>query len=175
MSKKEVTNLACKLLAIYTIIFGLTGGLSNLAFAIGQGSASLREVVITSLGPFVMFVVGMGLWFLSGKLSDYIGNEKQSGKFETSNKKTVEEIQTIAFSVLGLFFIGAALPKAVTPIMLFLAPNMGPGLNWQAFGQLLQVVVQLAFGLWLLLGAQGLVNFLKKVRRAGVQQNHDRM
>ncbi len=126
-----------------------------------------------------MFVVGMGLWVFSDKISDYIGNKKQSGKFETSNKTTVEEIQTIAFSVLGLFFIGAALPKAVTPIILFLAPNsnMGTGLNWRvqydAIGQLLQVVVQLAFGMWLLLGTQGLVHLLKKVRRAGVQQAHD--
>lgn len=186
MSKKEIANLACKLLAIYTIVNGLTGGLSGLASVAailansqGRNGPSPTEVILMSFGPYLMFIViGIFLWSFSHRISDFIGNEKHSAKVGSSNKKAVKEVEAIAFSVLGLFFVGSALPKAVSPIISLLTLNSftAPGLNPQilpTIGKLLEVIVHLAFGMWLLLGTHGLVNAMKKLRKAGVQQDPD--
>ena len=187
MSKKDVANLACKLLALYTIVNGLTGGLSGLATVSailadnrGRIGPSPLKVVLMSCGPFLIYIfVGIGLWYLSDRISNFIANEIHLGKNESLSKKTVEEVQTIAFSVLGLFFIGGALSKAVSPIISLLmvdssnVPIINSQVQYANIGKLLEVVIQLAFGLWLLLGTQGLVYVLKRVRKAGVQQDRD--
>ena len=85
------------------------------------------------------------------KHSEKIGKEKYSEDL----KIPVEDIRNIAISILGLFFIGSSLPNLVAPIVLiFTDDTLIKGQNWGSIEQFLQVGLQLAFGLLLLLYTQ---------------------
>jgi len=98
-----------------------------------------------------------------------------TGKRNADNKSVIEigDIQRVAFSVLGLYFIGSSLPKLVSSLinMYFLtnAPNSTTIFMLGLGGILTQFII----GLGIFLGSQGLANFLKAMRSAGIKREND--
>jgi hypothetical protein len=78
------------------------------------------------------------------------------------------EAQTVAFSVLGLFTILQALPRLAQMLINLYLINQQDALTHRDFKGLTAtdfagVFLQLALGLWLLLGASGLVRWLHTI------------
>ncbi len=172
LNKREVAEVSCKILAIYTIFDCLS---KEIAFIYGifivpliihvpgqtNHSNELFDDFVSSAQYLVRVLFGIALWFLAKKIATKIGKEEYSEDV----KIPIGDMRNIAFSILGLFFIGISLADIVGPIVNF-------RVDWPSLGGLVRVVVQLVFGLLLLLYAQGLVRFFNKTRKSEVNQGN---
>jgi len=78
------------------------------------------------------------------------------------------DIQRVCFSVLGLYFIGNSVPKLVSALTNMYSMNgifttriiLGSG----------GVITEFIIGLGIFFGSHGLVNFLNKIRAAGLKR-----
>jgi hypothetical protein len=168
VTKQEVASLACKILGLYGIINGLAGGIFDEISIIQLGSnRTLQRIeVLTFLAPFL---VGIVLWCFS----ETIANKMvfSSEKINKNNSLTAMEIQVIAFSILGLFFIGNALPKTVSTVYILFAIE-GFRIDAPSYTQqLIEVGLQLVIGLGLLLGTQRLILINKAIKSGTKSRN----
>ncbi|MDQ7096851.1 hypothetical protein REC12_24975 [Desulfosporosinus sp. PR] len=183
MEKKEIVELSCKVLAIYTIFNGFSKEVVYLFNSIilpffipthifpgYQYQPKILVEFASSCQYLILLLLGVVLWLLSKKIANRIGIEKYSEDMKIS----VGDIRNVAFSILGLFFIGSSLPQIVNPIVQFFSEKtLLGGPNWASIEQLLQIVTQLAFGLFLLFYAQGLVRFLRNPEDPEVNHEKD--
>jgi hypothetical protein len=168
VTKKEVASLACKILALYSIINGLAGGIFDEISIIQLGSnRTLQRIeILTFLAPFL---VGIALWFFSETIATkmLLSNEK----INKNNSPTAMEIQVIAFSILGLFFIGNALPKTVSTVYILFTME-GFEIDTPSYTQqLIEVGIQLVIGLGLFLGTQRLILINKAIKSRTKSRN----
>jgi hypothetical protein len=167
MSKREIAGLACKTLGLYIIVQGIY----VIANAISSYFVYQFEsgMLVSAVFPFVFLVVfGICVWTFSEKLSFLMVNGEADS--EDRSSITANELQRIAFSVLGLFFIGTSLPKLISHLstmneMMDAIPNPLTGV----FGDITQLVI----GLWIFLGSRSLVNLLVHLRHAGLRKEED--
>lgn len=125
---------------------------------------------VNTVFPFSFIMIfGVLLWFLSDKLSESMI------KGETDSNESLgikaSDIQRIAFSVLGLYFLGNSLPKLISTLINISSKeitNYIPVLILVG-GPITQVIV----GFAIFTGSAGLVNFLKSLRTAGVKREND--
>ena len=172
MSKREIASLACKILGIYIMIQGINV-LSSVVLSISIATAnqmanqSFLNIIFSSI--YILF--GVLLWFLSDKLSVLM----VTGENHVNNSSGIEasDIQRISFSVLGLFFLGNALPKLVPALMTIYYMSRLPNTTTRLILEAGGTVVQLIVGLGIFLGSQGLVNFLKAIQTAGLKSEDD--
>ena len=168
MSNREVARLACKILGIYIIIQGINV-FSNVVLAVSVSTPTpmVHESFINSIFSLVYILFGVLLWFFSDKLSSIM--VKGGAQSKESAGIEVSDIQRVAFSVLGLYFIGRSLPMLV-----FTLASSKRGLPNSAIGftllASLPIITEFIIGLGIFLGSQGLVNFLNSMRTAGLKR-----
>ena len=154
------------------ILQGISVMANVLSVSIAQPNQMAPVSSMNIIFPFIFLIIfGVTLWFLSDKLStrmvkgDALRNESQGVK--------ASDVQRIAFSVLGLFFVGNSLPKLVSTLTSIYSmselPNFTARLLVGAGGAITQFIV----GLGIFLGSQGLVNFLNTIRTAGSKREDD--
>ncbi|TGE37275.1 hypothetical protein E4K67_15600 [Desulfosporosinus fructosivorans] len=171
MSNREVASLACKVLGIYIIILGINALFSVLTVSFGIPNHVANESFINIIFSLVYILFGVLLWILSDKLSA-IMVARGKHTYEVSGI-TASDIQRISFSVLGLFFLGNSLPKLVSTLINI---NSMSGLPNSTRLRLLVsggLITEFLVGLGIFLGSQGLVNFLKKMRTAGLKRDNN--
>ncbi|SHI89062.1 hypothetical protein [Desulfosporosinus lacus] len=117
MSNREIASLACKILSIYMIIQGINVSTNVLSFAVAMSHQITRENLLNISYPLMYILFGVLLWLLSSKLSVVI--VKKETHFNEGTRISANDIQRIAFSVLGLFFPGNSLPRLVSVIPSF--------------------------------------------------------
>jgi len=168
---REIGNLACKILGIFFIVQGTNTLASILSFIASTQGLNGYESLLNICFALIYIVFGVLLWFFSDKISAIMN----TGKRNADNKSVIEigDIQRVSFSVLGLYFMGSSLPKLVSNLinMYFLTnvPNSTTRLILGLGGILTQFII----GLGIFLGSQGLVNFLKAMRSAGIKREND--
>jgi len=115
VSNHEVASLACKILGIYIIIQGINV-LSSVLLYVSTATSDqmVHESCINIVFSLVYILFGVLLWFFSDKLSAIMVTEGNHSKEDAGIE--VSEIQRVAFSVLGLYFIGSSLPRLVSTI-----------------------------------------------------------
>ncbi|MCO5386496.1 MAG: hypothetical protein NHB14_12815 [Desulfosporosinus sp.] len=173
MSNREVASLACKILSIYMIIQGINVSTNVLSFAVAMSHQMTRENLLNISYPLMYILFGVLLWLLSSKLSVVI--VKKETHFNDGIRISASDIQRIAFSVLGLFFVGNSLPRLVSVIVIFYTKS-SRGINISTAEILLGAggdITQLIVGLWIFLSSKGLVNFLKAIRTAGLKKEEE--
>lgn len=163
----KIAQLSCKILGLYTIINSIAS-LSTIVF-IPQGTPpGILRMIFPSI---VQVIVGLFLWLFADTLAclmiptDY-KNEPVSRPNETTGQK-------IAFSVLGLYFVGTSLPKLVSAILTVLTtPSQvqiaQPSITYRL---LVESIIQLLVGLIIFLGSNGLVGLLNTLRNAGLPKD----
>jgi hypothetical protein len=171
MSKQEIASLACKILGIYIIIQGINVLSSVLYVSIATPNLMANESLINIIFSLMYIFIGVLLWLLSDKLSAIMVTGENH--YNEGSGIQVGDIQRVAFSVLGLFFLGNSLPKLVSTLtneyFMSGSPYSTTRLMLEAGG----TVVQLIVGLGIFLGSQGLVNFLNTIRTAGLKREDD--
>ena len=115
MSKREIASLACKILGIYMIIQGINVMGNILSVSLATPKVIAPGSLINFLFPFIfLFLFGVLLWLLSDKLpAIMVRGENHSNEGSGIGPN---DIQRVAFSVLGLYFLGNSLPKLVSTL-----------------------------------------------------------
>jgi hypothetical protein len=171
MNGREIGNIACKILGIFFIVQGTNTLASIISFTASTPGLNGHESLINICFALIYIVCGVLLWFLSDKISVIM----TSGKRNAENKLEIEigDIQRVSFSVLGLYFMGSSFPKLVSNfINIFLVTN-APNSTTRLILGLGGILTQFIIGFGIFLGSQGLVNFLKAMRSAGIKREND--
>lgn len=131
--------------------------------------------IINFLGPLAAHLIFGFLLFFK---TDYFIPQEFAGETESSTNITGAEIQFITFTFMGLYLLTSALPSILSLIILFVTKNNNPQFNeiylkYLNPAYVTSTVAELIIGTWLLLGSQGLVNLIRKLRYAGLDSDGD--
>lgn len=172
MSKREIASLACKILGIYLVIQGINVMANVLSVLIATPNQIEPGSSINIIFPYIFLIIfGILLWILSDKLSlILVKGETHSG--DGSDIKA-DDIQRIAFSVIGLSFIGNSLPRLVSTLTNMYITRKAPNIAINLLPGTASQMTQILLGAWLVLGSQGLVNLLNMLRNAGIKKEED--
>jgi hypothetical protein len=103
------------------------------------------------------------LWFIASSLALRIFKSAES---ESIADTSIQSIQITAFSIAGLYLVASVLPELLKSVAMdysmraYAVHGASP-----LTGTIIISVLQIVFGLWLLLGSRGLVNFIRSTRR----------
>lgn len=163
MNNREVASFACKILGIYIIIQAINA-LFNFLYL--SATTSFQDNILNLSFAIGYIPFGILLWYFSDKLSVIMVKTKNYDK--ESSSLDINSIQRVAFSVLGLFFIGNSLPRLIGLLCnIYLSMiNHSPSsiLILKSGG----VIAEFITGLVIFFGSKSLVNFLNKMRNAGL-------
>ncbi|OEF96891.1 hypothetical protein BHF71_11290 [Vulcanibacillus modesticaldus] len=132
-------------------------------------------MIFASLIPFfIQLLFSALLWIYAEKITNYILLNN-----ENAQKRSIplysQELQAIAFSVIGLVIIADAIPQIFHVIPNLIRLNeigsslATPQLKVETIFSLIEKIVRLIIGLILFFGSKGLVGLLKKIREAGIK------
>ena len=134
----------------------------------------LFPILLVAIGPFVvLFVFSIVLWIYAESLSQFMISEKESAKLvekiDTHPSITSYDLQTIAFSVIGLILIAITIPDLFNMIPNLLKLNeldhlATDNLKMSTLISALAKIVQLLIGFGLFFGGKGISSMLKRVR-----------
>jgi hypothetical protein len=172
MTKHEIASLASKLLGIFSVIqsfrylqtFGMRVGFSNTDSA----SSELFFIYGFTLLAFVItLVIGLLLFFHSKRAAImFVGKVDIS---DASEPIKTDNIQAIAFSVVGVILITISLPRIFKIIfMVWLAYRDSlprSVVSTQIYIDIFVSLIELALGLWLVFGTSGIINIINKLRK----------
>jgi hypothetical protein len=169
MDKKDFGGLACKILGIFLIIQGINM-LSNFLYHYFTTPEILADGLASGVAYSSVYIGGgVLLWLFAGKLSAMMVSRSEA--CDRGEGISAGDLQRIAFSVLGLYFIGNTLPRLASSVAnlanlqsFYGRPPANPGMiAWTFVGP----IVELLIGIGLFFGSQGLVNLLTTLRKAG--------
>lgn len=171
MSKREIASLACKILGIYITIQGINA-LSSMVLLISTSPLDemASGIFINVIFSFVYILFGVLLWFFSDKLSGIM--TKGESQYKEGPGIEVSDIQRVAFSVLGLYFIGSSLPNLVAIVLTSSIREQAIPFTQSLLGSV-GVIARFIIGLGIFLGSQGLVGFLNNMRTLGLKKEND--
>ena len=176
MTKREVAVLACKILGVYFFIVSLSGFAFTVSMVFANFSRGTEDSMsnvrfVGLVGPIPVIVLSILLWFLADRIAGRMVSGTE-GSTEVS-KLTAADIQAIAFSVVGMLVLTRFFPQLAQLIvnLSILDRYDHAPMDAMTKGRIGGLIVQLAIGLWLLLGSRGLVGFLKTVREAGLEKS----
>ncbi len=174
MNKREIAILACRIFAIYAVFhvliyieYGLMGiwGIIHL-YPPEQMGGILGLVGIICAPLAITLAFGICIWLRAEWVADRMLTNVDSAN--VASKPHAEDIQTIAFSVVGLVLITHAIPKlSVHIVQIYHLLQREPVGLWHLVEQCIAFVIEFGLGLWLLLGSRGLVKLIGTMRTAG--------
>jgi len=171
MTKHEIGVLACRVLSIYTIISAVKT-IYYIVFLVQPiEGVSTTWRIFASVVPFVLFAtLGILLWVLA----DHIVVHMLAGTKASDSKVASLDIQSIAFSTVGLLVLADVIPR-ISQLIVRLSVKVHNAplqelLSARTKVQAAGMVAQLAVGLGLFFGARGLIGILKAVREAGMRE-----
>ncbi len=171
MTKKEIVSLSLKLAGIYCLIMAI----SHLNFAIMYVVSSLRQGfwdMLISITPFVLLLLsftpvvllllfGAYLIFsnkLASKMASSMIEEEKTTSF------TFQDIQVLAFSIIGVWLISSAIPtfiQAIVRITVMYSTSQR-SVSVYFIPQIVATVLKLALGIYLFSGSRGLAKLWQK-------------
>lgn len=185
MSKRDVADLACRILALYLLIVNVEAiVLMPLQFGLGlwelvtQGQFAqiafggmCMAVPVAMLLAMIWFIWSRSYWIATKLVPD----DANYGRWPHIR---VGDLQTAAFSVVGLVAfltsvrflsqsVGHYIDASRRP-----ASNMG-FMDWLGMEGTLAALANGALGLWLLLGSRGIVQMLRRLRRTSADRGQD--
>lgn len=168
MTKEDIVALALKITAFFLLLDALSSfsaSYLNWDYVAGYGRLSIVIDLLVMLLPLIIAVIlAIVIW----KLSYHIANSMSTKTPPTSVEKkwSLSDIQITAFSVIGIFVLAKAIPTAfyhvygllITSIFNGSSSGNGPA----GLSRYVYTGAQLLIGFWLLFGAKGLHNLLRK-------------
>jgi len=160
MTKAEIGELSLKVLGIYAFLFSLIAiqyPVSLLHPGLSQTPSGMA-MLVSFVPAALLLLFAAFLWLGSKRIRLTSGPEGPSA--ESASKITPAILQSIAFSVAGIFILIDTLL-----MMSNLAVELSTGL-WRSmwfWTHLSIVLIRTALGLWLLLGAAGLRRFRNRM------------
>jgi hypothetical protein len=153
---------------MYIVVQGINATVSVISYSFANPNQMARGTIFSFI---FLFIFGILLGLFSDKISVFIFKGEIDDSKEGSSIKA-SELQNIAFSVLGLYFIGNSIPRLVSFITSFYSMRKVPDSTGIILGGI-GIISQLIIGVIIFLGSRGLVNFLDTIRNAGIKREND--
>jgi hypothetical protein len=166
MTKKEIVVLVLRLSSLAFIFYTLNRAAITLTDWQKTANAGLMIGLIMVIVPLIIAVF---TWLFAYQLANIfvptVTEEPSESRWER------EQIEATAFTIIGLFILTYAIPDTFYWLSFLYQSSMlnievtllGP----EFVAPIFTTAIELIIGFWLLLGAKGLAEFLKKVRVAG--------
>ena len=165
MSNRELAGLACKIVGIYIMILGIN--ISSNVFILYLSSPMLQSYFPNVIYALFYVVIGIVLWIFSDRLSSIMVREE---KKVSGSEITIDSIQKVAFSVLGLYFIGISLPRLVVVFAQMSSLLGGYESVLVLLLNSLSVVTQFVIGLLIFFGSKGIGQFHEQHEDTGIKK-----
>ena len=170
MKYRVFTKIGLKLIALYFFMTYVLYGINAITYLLNTREYSNEPVDIGALFftmPMVlMVVISILLWIFAGKVANCFVGEEES--VEITQSVNYDKVQSIGFSIVGVFVVANALPDLVGCIYQIAETNkMGMDYYGIYIEKTISVGLKCIIGIWLILGGRGIVNILKKVRGGG--------
>jgi len=169
MTKRDILELAIKIIGIYMIIL-ILNFIHSILISIPwiferQEHNSLLFIISYTISVLIYFIVAYNFIFRADSLANIICKEDKSLECNSSIQKEI--IQEIAFTIVGIYLIANALPKITDAIINIIQQGRFKNIQFtQGFSYIVDSIVQIGIGIFLVLGSKGLVNSIKKLRGA---------
>jgi hypothetical protein len=184
MTKREVSELACKILALYYLVANLHVFLSTpvslgmtvwRAMRFGEldeaGIAMLFIAIATAFILLVVWFLWTRSWWIAKKMVPDDANYSRWPRFR------VADVQVVAFSMVGLFTLVNGVQYLARSFGLYFGSLYADHydrhmsfLEWVILDETLASIVGCALGLWLLLGSRGIVRLIRRFRRPELEE-----
>jgi hypothetical protein len=179
MTKRDVAELACRILALYYLVTNLHWFVSIPFLSAGlreaQRGGSFAETGTVLLGAAlgILFVLGV-VWFLwtrSGWIAEKIvPNEANDSRWPHFR---VADLQVVAFSMIGLMTLIDGVryfSRSAGLYLSYLYDSNHPAAyvslrDWLLMEQTLPSLLSIVLGLWLILGSRGVVRLIRRLQR----------
>lgn len=169
MTNAQIVGLGVRLFAIWLAIYVIrqTPGLIFVNTRDLQGPGL---VIVTVAVAIVLLFISVALWRSPLAVAQKLIPQST---LDQPTRLPVEQLQTAAFCLLGLWLLTEALPHGVYVAMIVYhssRPNASVNLSPWEYANIAQLVAELIIGLWLLFGAKGLLGILRWARHAGTTE-----
>lgn len=171
MNVKEVAYISIKVLAVFVFIKfisyfnGLSSSINMFLSRDSLGQTSVFTQTILIVAPTLLFlVVSMCLWLYADEFSDRMVKGLEVGEKVAVN---FEDLQSIAFSVVGVIIIADVLPMLISAIIR--SRMMDLSLPIDLMISIGSQGLKLLIGIWLFLGSRGIVGFIRNSKNAGLK------
>lgn len=181
MNYRILAKMGCRLIAVFYMVTHVGFLPSAVVSIAGMKRNSDPAAVISIAEAFspMVFVILLCflLWIYAENISRLMvkGDEPEVPLSEVS----YESLRIIAFSFAGVLIAAGALPEllsSATQTILMTSNKIisrGDGNYISLVARITGQVVKLLIGLWLILGARGIVGGIKYLRTAGVRKDSD--
>ena len=137
----------------------------NWDYVEGYGSLSIAiDLFVMLLPSIVAVILAVVIWKFAYRIAHSMSAKTPTTSLEI--KWSLSDIQTTAFSVIGVFVLAKAIPTAFYHVYGLLLTSVfsgsSSGKEPASMSRYIYTGIQLVIGFWLLFGAKGLHNFLKK-------------
>jgi len=161
MTKKEIVSLSLKLAGIYCLILSI----SYLSFAIMSAVSAWRQgflYMLISIIPSVLLLLFGAYLIFSNKLPSIMASSMIQEEKKTSF--TFQDIQVLAFSIIGVWLISSAIPTFIQAILQITVLYSGSQQSVPVYSisQIVASVLKLALGIYLFSGSKGLAKLWQK-------------
>ncbi len=172
MTKKEIVSLSLKLAGIYYLIMAI----AYLNFTIMAVVSSLRGqgfwdmlisitpfvLLLLSITPFVLLILFGAYLIFSNKLPSKMASSMIEE--EKTTCFTFQDIQVLAFSIIGVWLLSSAIPSFIQAIfrITVLYPSSQQSVPVYTISQIVAAVLKLALGIYLFSGSRGLAKLWQK-------------
>jgi hypothetical protein len=163
MNPEHVVAVAVRLFAIGLAVYAVTGAVGTApVYFTSKFESNVFLVVVGA--TLLTLVAALLLWrfplWIASKLFPY--DRSRSGG---STSITGGELQTVAFTVLGIYFMFKAVVAVVYWVFLFsYARSMGFDPDANQWASVLMTLAELVLACFLVFGARGLTELIRKVR-----------
>ncbi len=161
MTKKEIVSLSLKLAGIYCLILSI----SYFGFAIMNAVSAWRQgflYMLISITPSVLLLLFGAYLIFSNKLPSKIASSMIQEEKTTSF--TFQDIQVLAFSIIGVWLLSIAIPTFIQAILQITVLYSGSQRSVPVYSisQIVASVLKLALGIYLFSGSKGLAKLWQK-------------
>lgn len=169
MTKRDILKLAIKIIGIYIIIL-ILNFIHSILISIPwiferQEHNGLLFIISYTISVLIYFIFAYNFIFRADSLANIICKEDKSLECNSSIQK--ETIQEIAFTIVGIYLVANALPKITDAIINIIQQGRFKNIQFtRGFSYIVDSIVQIGIGIFLVLGSKGIVNTIKKLRGA---------
>jgi hypothetical protein len=169
MTNAQIVGLGVRLFAIWLAIY-VVRQTPGFIFVNSRDVTGSGVVIVTITVAIVLLFICVALWRSPLAVARKLIPQPT---LDQPSRLPVEQLQTVAFCLLGLWLLTEALPHAAyvaTIVYHSWRPNASVGLSPWEYANIAQVFTELIIGLWLLFGAKGLLGILRWARHAGTTE-----
>lgn len=175
MKYRNISSIACKLMAVYLFFRGLNyiPSVVTMLLYSPRNEEFAMQFIPWALNCIILILVPVVLWTFSNKFSTFISKDiNEEEKLEHDYSK----VAIISFSTLGLFMLLNSLPDLLRYIVVFrqqLSIGMVQPHTNMYFDSLARIIgeaIRLILSIWLIIGAKGILKLIRGFRSLGMDR-----